>query len=82
MTRNLLTDQSAVYVEKGTVIATQYLQYQKQDMELVHASEKTTIHDRGNNVESPRKMSDKEIHFLNPKNYHHGSENSLNKKIK
>ena len=82
VTRNLLTDQSAVYVEKGTVIATQYLQYQKQDMELVHASEKTTIHDRGNNVESPRKMSDKEIQFLNPKNYHHGSENSLNKKIK
>ena len=82
VTRNLLTDQSAVYVEKGTVIATQYLQYQKQDMELVHASEKTTIHDRGNNVESPRKMSDKEIHFLNPKNYHHGSENSLNKMIK
>ena len=82
VTRNLLTDQSAVYVEKGTVIATQYLQYQKQDMELVHASEKITIHDRGNNVESPRKMSDKEIHFLNPKNYHHGSENSLNKMIK
>jgi hypothetical protein len=82
VTRNLLTDQSGVYVEKGTVIATQYLQYQKQDMELVHASEKTTIHDRGNNVESPRKMSDKEIHFLNPMNYHHGSENSLNKMIK
>ena len=77
VTRNLLTDQSNVYVEKGTVIATQYVQYQKQDMELVHAREKTTINDRENDVESPRKMSDKEIHFLNPKNYLHGSEKSL-----
>lgn len=77
VTRNLLTDQSSVYVEKGTVIATQYLQYQKQDMELVHASEKTTINDRENDVESPRKMTEKEIHFLNPKNYHHGTEKSL-----
>jgi hypothetical protein len=74
---NLLTDQSSVYVEKGMVIATQYLQYQKQDMELVHASEKTTINDRENDVESPRKMSEKEIHFLNPKNYHPETEKTL-----
>jgi hypothetical protein len=77
VTRNLLTDQSSVYVEKGTVIATQYVQYQKQDMELVHAKEKSTIHDRENDVESPRKMSDKEIHFLNPKNYRLEPEKSL-----
>ena len=77
VTRNLLTDQSSVYVEKGTVIATQYVQHQKQDMELVHAKEKTTINDRENDVESPRKMSDKEIHFLNPKNYLHGTEKTL-----
>ncbi len=77
VTRNLLTDQSSVYVEKGTVIATQYVQYQKKDMELVHAREKTTINDRENDVESPRKMSEKEIHFLNPKNYLHGTEKSL-----
>ena len=77
VTRNLLTDQSSVYVEKGTVIATQYVQHQKQDMELVHAREKTTINDRENDVESPRKMSEKEIHFLNPKNYLHGTEKSL-----
>ena len=77
VTRNLLTDQSSVYVEKGTVVATQYVQYQKQDMELVHAKEKTTINDREKDVESPRKMTDKEIHFLNPKNYLYGADKSL-----
>ena len=77
VTRNLLTDQSSVYVEKGTVVATQYVQYQKQDMELVHAKEKTTINDREKDVESPQKMTDKEIHFLNPKNYLYGADKSL-----
>ena len=77
VTRNLLMDQSSVYVEKGTVVATQYVQYQKQDMELVHAKEKTTINDREKDVESPRKMTDKEIHFLNPKNYLYGADKSL-----
>ncbi len=77
VTRNLLIDQSSVYVEKGTVIATQYEQYQKKDMELVHAREKTTINDRDNDVESPRKMSEKEIHFLNPKNYLFGADKNL-----
>ena len=77
VTRNLLTDQSSVYVEKGTVTATQYVQNQKKDRELVHASEKTTIHDRVNEVESPIKMTEKEIYFLNPKNYPNNSQTSF-----
>jgi ferric-dicitrate binding protein FerR (iron transport regulator) len=77
VTRNLLTDQSSVYVEKGTVTATQYVQNQKKDRELVNANEKTTIYDRLNEVESPKEMSEKEIYFLNPKNYPNNSQISF-----
>lgn len=69
VSRNTVNDVSSVYVEKGTVIASQYVLNDKKDMELVHARETTAINDRDTDIESPRKMTDKEIKFLHPSFY-------------
>lgn len=69
VSRNTVSDLSSVYVEKGTVLSTQHLQNNKTDVELVHSRETTTINDLDSDIESPRKMTDKELKFLHPSFY-------------
>lgn len=69
VSRNTVNDVSNVYVEKGTVIATQYVHNERKDSEIVHTRETTTISDRDLDVESPRSMTDKEIKYLHPSFY-------------
>ncbi len=67
--RNLLEDSSSVYVEKGIIIAGQTINQLKTDMEIVHHGETLTVNDRQTDINSPRKMKDKEIKFLHPSFY-------------
>jgi ferric-dicitrate binding protein FerR (iron transport regulator) len=69
VSRNNLEDTSSAYVEKGAVLATQYIQYEKKDSEILHSNETTTINDRVEDINSPRKMTNKEIKFLHPSQY-------------
>lgn len=67
--RSPLNDLNSVFVEKGTVVAIQHVLNEKKDVELVHAKETTSVKDNDLDIESPRRMSDKEIKFLHPSNY-------------
>lgn len=69
ISRNNLEDTSSAYVEKGAVLATQYIQYEKKDSEILHSNETTTINDRVEDISSPSKMTNKEIKFLHPSQY-------------
>lgn len=67
--RNILNSSNSVYVEKGTVIATQFYRLEKGDSEIVHAKEGATVLDNQKDVPSPVKLSEKELRFLHPSNY-------------
>jgi ferric-dicitrate binding protein FerR (iron transport regulator) len=66
--RNLLTDETSVYVEKGAVVATRGNEDQK-GMQPVHGQESLTLKDREQGLGTPLKLSEKEIKFLNSKFY-------------
>jgi ferric-dicitrate binding protein FerR (iron transport regulator) len=67
--RNIINNTSKVLVEKGAVIASHEIIADKKDVILVHAGESTLIKDRDPNIPSPRKLSEKEMKFLQAKNY-------------
>lgn len=67
--RNSLVDLSSVYVEKGAVVASSLFQSAKSETEVVHAGETLSVQDRDTELESPRKMSQKEIEYLHPTKY-------------
>jgi len=69
ISRNIVSDISNVYVEKGTVIATKYVHNERKDSEIIHARETASIKDIDTNIESPSRMTDKEIKFLHPSSY-------------
>ena len=67
--RSPVLDLNSVYVEKGTVIATQNVLNQKKDMEIVHAREMVSVKDNDSDIESPTEMTEKEIKFLHSSQY-------------
>jgi ferric-dicitrate binding protein FerR (iron transport regulator) len=67
--RSPLTDTNSLFVEKGTVMAIQHVFNEKKDMELVHSNETISVKDNQLDIESPRKMSEREIKFLHPSHY-------------
>lgn len=75
--RSPLTDMNSVFVEKGTVMAIQHVFNEKKDVEIVHAKETASVKDNQLDIESPRKMSDKEINFLHPSHYLKQTKSSL-----
>lgn len=75
--RSPVLDTNSVYVEKGTVIATQYVQNQKKDMEIVHTREMVTVKDNENDIESPSEISKKQLKFLHPSQYLKRSKSDL-----
>lgn len=70
--RNTLGDNNSVYVEKGSVIMSQYVGSEKKDMEVIHAKESTSVADNSSDIEAPKKLTDKEIQFLHPSFYLNG----------
>ena len=69
VSRNMISDVSSVYVEKGAILASQTVLGEKKDMELVHQKETLSIWDKDLDIKSPRKMRDKEIQYLHPSRY-------------
>ena len=66
--RNILDSSSYVYGEKGLVKVTRN-NVETFTGELIHAQEMTALKDRDSAVESPRKVSEKQMKFLNSSFY-------------
>jgi ferric-dicitrate binding protein FerR (iron transport regulator) len=67
--RNPVLDLNSVYVEKGIVIASQFIQNEKKDMEIVHAREMVSVKDNETNIESPTAVTEKQLKFLHSSQY-------------
>lgn len=67
--RNPLTNTNSVFVEKGSVVVTQYVAFERKDMEIVHQNEMTFVKDNDHDIMAPRKMSQGEMNFLHPSKY-------------
>jgi hypothetical protein len=77
VSRNVINDFSSVYVEKGVVLAAQFINNRKTDSELIHAKEMLSIKDLEADIKSPTKMTDNQIKFLHPSFYLNKKENDL-----
>jgi ferric-dicitrate binding protein FerR (iron transport regulator) len=66
--RNMLESTGYVYVEKGLVRASKS-QLETTSAELVHRQEMTAVKDRDSTIESPRKISENQMKFLNSSFY-------------
>jgi hypothetical protein len=67
--RSPVLDMNSVYVEKGTVLTTQHVLNKRKDMEIVHTGEMVSVKDNESDIESPTKMSEKEMKFLHSSKY-------------
>jgi ferric-dicitrate binding protein FerR (iron transport regulator) len=66
--RNILESTGYIYVEKGLVMVSRNQQGSNGN-ELVHAQEMTALKDRDSTIESPRKISENQMKFLNSSFY-------------
>ena len=66
--RNILESTGYIYVEKGLVRVSRN-QLRTSGSELVHAQEMTSLKDRDTTIESPRKISENQMKFLNSSFY-------------
>lgn len=67
--RNVLDGTNSVYVEKGSIVVTQYAGLEVKDTEIVHARETTSVADNKSDIGPPQALNDKQIKFLHPSFY-------------